>query len=200
MNSKQNFQFRKRKIVVSQTSDHVSVESKSVQKHTCADVPLSTEASDFDQEHIRLNILTGNRFDVLSETQKRVSTSSHDPSVPAHRTSARPRRTPRDKQQGHNPANTSSKQNVTICKEEAPSNVSDLTIITDGQLGNNIKRSLFKRKCVYLKTLSNWGTYPEARAYIKGAKHEAKNVLLFLGSQDVQHKPQQWLVKKLVTL
>ena len=32
------------------------------------------------------------------------------------------------------------------------------------------------------------GHLSEARAYIKGAKHEAKNVLFFLGSQDLQYK------------
>ena len=179
----------KTKDSVTQTSDLISVDCQSVPKHNGSVIPLSTEDSEFDQEQTRLNITTSNRFDVLSETLKSLPNSSPDTLVPAHRMSARPRRTPLDKGQEYNAASTSSRQIRNIRKKEAPLNVSDLTIITDGQLGNSIKRSLFKRKCVYLKTLSNWGTYPEARAYIKGAKHEAKNVLFFLGSQDLQYKP-----------
>ena len=155
-----------------------------LQKHTHVDVPfpLKTPFSVQEPTHIPIK----NRFDVLGKPQK---SCFPEPTVPVPDMPARHCRTPREEGQERNTTSTASRQSVTMRNGEARHNQSDITIITDGQSRNIVKRNLFQRKRVYLKTLSKWGTYPEARAYIKGAKHEAKNVLFFLGSKDLQHKP-----------
>ena len=167
-----------------QTVQHTSAECMVLPKHTHAEVPfpLKTPFSVQEPTHIPIK----NRFDVLGKPQK---SCFPEPTVPVPDMPARHCRTPREEGQERNTTSTASRQSVTMRNGEARHNMSDITIITDGQSRNIVKRNLFQRKRVYLKTLSKWGTYPEARAYIKGAKHEAKNVLFFLGSKDLQHKP-----------